>query len=239
MDLKNKVRKLNKLLKNCSLCPHKCDVDRYLRADGYGDMHYVSLKEKVSEEHKEFTRVLKTHCIDETVIFQSFEKIFILKNDSISILLPDKSFHLSFVVHNRFYVREKGKGLLKLDNDSLKLVPGGERFADLRIYAMLPFDEKKILVSTLSQGLSFYEPKYNRYSKPGLFNVSNKFFIENQLYHGITTNNGNFAFATQRGGTVLMNREGKIYYKVNKEIGLQDEMTFSSCRTIKIIFGWH
>ena len=35
MDLENKVRKLNKLLKNCSLCPHKCGVDRHSGTDGF------------------------------------------------------------------------------------------------------------------------------------------------------------------------------------------------------------
>ncbi|MFC2145133.1 radical SAM protein [Actinomycetota bacterium] len=34
-DLKNKVKKLNKVLKNCSLCPHKCGINRYSRADGF------------------------------------------------------------------------------------------------------------------------------------------------------------------------------------------------------------
>jgi len=35
MELENKVKKLNKLLKNCSLCPHKCGVDRYSGPDGF------------------------------------------------------------------------------------------------------------------------------------------------------------------------------------------------------------
>ncbi len=35
MELEDKVKKLNKLLKNCSLCPHKCGVDRCSGADGF------------------------------------------------------------------------------------------------------------------------------------------------------------------------------------------------------------
>jgi len=35
MNIENKIEKLNKLLKNCSLCPHKCEVDRYSGTDGF------------------------------------------------------------------------------------------------------------------------------------------------------------------------------------------------------------
>ncbi len=35
MELENKIKKLNKLLKSCSLCPHKCGIDRYSGTDGF------------------------------------------------------------------------------------------------------------------------------------------------------------------------------------------------------------
>ena len=35
MDLENKVKKLNKLLKNCKLCPHRCGVDRNSGRKGF------------------------------------------------------------------------------------------------------------------------------------------------------------------------------------------------------------
>ncbi len=35
MNIEKKVIKLNKLLKNCSLCPHKCGVDRYSGTNGF------------------------------------------------------------------------------------------------------------------------------------------------------------------------------------------------------------
>lgn len=34
-DLKNKVKKLNKILNNCSICPHKCGINRYSGTDGF------------------------------------------------------------------------------------------------------------------------------------------------------------------------------------------------------------
>lgn len=45
MNFENKIEKLNKLLKNCSLCPHKCRVDRYFGTDGFC---HTGVKPKVS-----------------------------------------------------------------------------------------------------------------------------------------------------------------------------------------------
>ena len=35
INIENKIEKLNKLLKNCSLCPHKCGINRYSGIDGF------------------------------------------------------------------------------------------------------------------------------------------------------------------------------------------------------------
>ena len=51
-------------------------------------------------------------------------------NIQTKVYFPDDEFHFSFVVDNVFYVREWGKGLLKLENNELSFIENSEIFAE-------------------------------------------------------------------------------------------------------------
>ena len=102
----------------------------------------------------------------------------------------------------------------------------GERFANERIYVMLPFERveppkqpPQILIGTRTQGLMLFDG----HSFQPFRTEADAFLLENQLYHGAVLSDGTFALATLRNGVIIIDRHGRIRQHLNKESGLQDE----------------
>jgi serine phosphatase RsbU (regulator of sigma subunit) len=188
----------------------------------------------------DFSSIWKIYVLGNKVFFQSAEKIFYtdipIKIDKSKKLLnkikelkPDKSpFHLSFVVNNKLYVREWEKGLSVFENDKLVLVPQGEQFALTKIYSMLPYDDKRILIATWEAGLFLFDP-----SKKD--NAITPFVTENdQLIKGIMIYTGNkfgndiFLYGTINSGIIAINKAGKIVMHLDVTTGLPNQMVLSS-----------
>ncbi|MCK5171531.1 MAG: hypothetical protein KAQ75_16755, partial [Bacteroidales bacterium] len=125
----------------------------YIVADSTGTKQYFSLLEKIPEEYQNLGDVWEIFIINNKVIFRTSSSVFILKNNKINILKPDDRFHTGFCVNDQYFVREWGKGLLQLVNDSLQLIPQSGIFANERIYVMLPYENDKILIATRTQGI--------------------------------------------------------------------------------------
>ena len=74
------------------------------------------------------------------------------------------SFQGAFYLHGQLLIRQWERGLLRMENDDLVLVPQGERWANERIYSMLPYDEHQIeaknaFLSTVSHELRTPSPR--------------------------------------------------------------------------------
>lgn len=122
----------------------------YLAVDPIGQLRFVSLLPQVRENARDFADVWVTRVLDESTYFLTENFLFrwtpapapLQEGEPLGemkIWQPANTFHQGFVVDGVLYVRERGKGLLRLHADALQLVPGGEQFADERIYVMLPF----------------------------------------------------------------------------------------------------
>ena len=197
----------------------------YLKSNFYGKLNYYSLSSKLKDSDKEFGAIIKIYAINNEVIFQSQEKLFILKKDSsINVINPTTSFHTSFVVNNELYVRERKSGLLKLSSNLLKPVEGGDLFADLGVFSMLPYNAKgDILIATTEKGLWKYSP--NARNKKDIFiplkTSNDTLMLSSGLYGGITLSDGSYAFNTLKMGTIILNKDLQISSVINKEMGIR------------------
>ena len=198
----------------------------YLLPDSVGEVQYVSLMAHVPEQNRDFGDVWQTLATSHGIYFSSSQYLFRWKNSptasgrgDLKIWKPEHSFHVAFWVGDKLYVRQRETGLMELAGDSLRLVPGGERFANERIYAMLPFDRDRILIGTRSQGLFLFDGEAFQ-----SFNTeADAFLQENQFYHGAVLADGTFALATLRGGLTIIDKQGRLRQIVSKTSGLQDE----------------
>lgn len=199
----------------------------FLEPDNLGNYQYYSLKEKIPKIHRDLTTVLYVYILGDQVIYLADDKIFIYQDEQIKVLTSENGFHMIFSVHNRLYVRERGKGLLYLDKDRLRFIEGSELFATERIYSMLPYRQNEILIVTRTQGVFTYSPgRSTEFHKPEGFKEVDNFLLKNPVYCGTILTDGEIAIGTLTGGIIVFNAEGKIKTQFNKGVGLQDNTVY-------------
>jgi len=115
----------------------------YLKPDSLGNLEYSSLLSHVDEEDRSFSYVWTTIVTDHGVYFQSREKLFRYKADGdsweVKVWEPQDQYGFAFWLDGTYYVQQIGVGMMKMVNDSLQMLPGGEQFANDRLQVMLPF----------------------------------------------------------------------------------------------------
>ena len=133
----------------------------YLTPDSIGNMIYISLVKFVPEKERQFYDVWGILVCSKGIFFQTFTHLFLwnpvnhkgsLKKTSLLVppqremktWKPESSFQIAFVVHDQLYICERKLGLMTLVDDSLQLVPGGERFAHDRLLVMLPYQLEEL-----------------------------------------------------------------------------------------------
>ena len=191
----------------------------YLAAGKKGKLEFISLKDKLPEDKRNFGIVWETFTLGNgNIIFRGNNRILTWDYKSFRILDGKEGFHVGSIINGEYYCRIWTKGLAVLRNDSFQVVPAGEKFATERIYAMLPYDDKRILIGTRTQGLFLYDGKdfipFKTEADPYIFNTS--------LYGGLILSNGLIALNTFNDGMVIINKEGKLIQRIDKSVGLQD-----------------
>ena len=206
--------------------------------DSIGNLNFFSLSKIYNPGDADFNTVRGTHTVGDHVIFRSAEKIFSYKlpldttetekiKGEIVVFEPETSYHISFDIYDKFYVREKGKGLLVLKNNNLELIPGGERFANNKIYVMLPYDGERILVATREEGFFLFNPEDEEPSIEPFQNEASELVHISGSYGGATLSNDRFAISTLGNGIIIFNKEGKVLEQLNENSGLPDQQILS------------
>ena len=191
----------------------------YLAPDSTGTLQYVSLLSQIPLADQSFTSVWATHVTPSGVYFQSPERLFRWDGQAMKVWGSGPQFHTSFFVRDQLYVREYDVGLLQLMDDELRPVPGGERFADVRVYMMAPYGEDQILIGTAEEGLFLYD---GRSIKPFATDVDG-YLREYQLYHGTALGHGLYALGTLGGGIILIDEQGRFARLLNEPAGVLDD----------------
>ena len=183
----------------------------YLEPDSVGELRFISLKKqlnKVRKIEKEFWDVTAN---SKGVFFKTPDEIIRWDGKDFKIWDSVYAFRL-YNIGDDIYSRNQGRGLMKIDGDSISVIPDGEFFSDTGVFDMLPLlqpeknNPDKILISTSYSGLFIYDGKKNIPFKTEI----DEFLLTNQVYNACILINGNIAIATQRGGVVIIDRNGKV-----------------------------
>ncbi|PSQ55643.1 MAG: histidine kinase, partial [Bacteroidetes bacterium QH_10_64_37] len=171
----------------------------YLRPDSQGVLRYTSLYERIPEDERNFEDVWGTHVLDDGVYYQANQRLFRWDGSKITSWSSEKGFHTSFTVDGALYVRDFGRGLLRMEGDSLELVPDGETFRETPIYMMARHPSGDLLIGTQNKGLLLYDGETFRPFAPGV----TSYLQENDLYHGDRLPGDRYALATLGGGVIV------------------------------------
>jgi signal transduction histidine kinase/DNA-binding response OmpR family regulator/ligand-binding sensor domain-containing protein len=195
----------------------------YLSPGSNGTLRYESLLDLLKNKVKNFSYVWRTHATKEGIYSRTSNFLFRWNPGEIKVWKTDTLFRASYACKGNFYVQQQKKGLMQMVNGSLKLIPGGETFAEEKIWMLVPYDNdknsQKLLIGTRSEGFFLYDGKT---AEPFPTKV-NDYLEKNLLYHGIRLTSGDFALATSLGGIVIMDSHGGLKCIFNKTSGLQDD----------------
>ncbi|HVN57002.1 MAG TPA: SpoIIE family protein phosphatase [Bacteroidales bacterium] len=192
--------------------------------DKKGELKYHSLAGSLKPGDLNFTNIWKVHAFSGGVVFQSEMKLFLYRNGRISTINPESSFHTSFVVNNKFYVRQRGHGLMKLADSSLVKIKGSDVFDTTGIFLMLPFGKSKdkVLIGTRGKGFwlmtgSNGAEQFTRF-QAAPDDILNRAIITT----GCVTGDGQFAVGTIHDGIVIFDSTGIVLSVMNTAKGLPD-----------------
>ena len=199
----------------------------YLKPDSIGQLRFISLKkqlDKVRKIDKEFWDVAVN---SKGVFFKTADEIIRWNGKDFKIWDSVYAFRL-YKIGDDIYSRNQGKGLMKIDGDSISVIPGGGYFKDTGVFDMLPLSEPdqnnpgKILITTNLSGLFIYDGKSSIPFKTDI----DEFLKINQVYNACILKNGDIALATQRGGVAIINRNGKLVRMLNQNSGLPTNVAY-------------
>ncbi|WP_372754625.1 ATP-binding protein [Labilibaculum sp.] len=194
----------------------------FLQADEIGVVNYVSLLDKIPEEHREFNYIDETIVANENVFFRTKGKIFILKENSISVL-QDERFAKSFLIRDTLYISVIGEGIMYYEGDDFQLLPGSQKFVDKRIQVMLPYGKDKILCYTVGKGIEFFAPNESDGAElAARFEKVSKIIDEARGLSGTVLPNGDFAIGTITNGILVFDKWGRIKNHYRQQNGLQN-----------------
>jgi len=129
----------------------------YLDQDEKGELKFVSLLDYIDDSDKVFSYVWTTIATEDGIYFQTFERIFLFTPTSQSQSGEGKSdwdvkvwnatvkFYYAWWLNGNYYVQQGGVGFMKMENDSLVLLPDGERFMNDRLQGNLLLEPYKVL----------------------------------------------------------------------------------------------
>jgi signal transduction histidine kinase/CheY-like chemotaxis protein/ligand-binding sensor domain-containing protein len=193
----------------------------YYDYDSIGQLQFKSMRYLIPEAHRTFDDVWMLHAQSDTLYFVTTYKLYRYapSMDSMQVFETQRAgFHVAALVNGEYYIREWGGGLKKMVGDELVLVPGGERFAQTRIYGVLRYDEERLLICTREEGLFLYD---GQQFTPFL-TEADPYLRRTGIYTAARLPNGQFALGTLGNGLLIIDKSGRLLYKLDKNNGLAD-----------------
>ncbi len=192
----------------------------YLAPDEIGEMQFVSLKNEIPEEYRSFNEVWRTYFLEGNIYFQTRNFILRWTGTKMEVLTSDNRFSECSLVRDELYVGIWNKGLCKLSGDEFEILPGGEKFADVRIYAMLPYGVDSLLIGTSTDGFFMFDGKQFR---PFRTEIDEQ--IKDQLYSPcLILEDGRIVINTLENGVYILNKKGRVLQNFSKYNGMQDDV---------------
>lgn len=195
--------------------------------DKNGRLAAVSISADFEFDEATFGNVFATFSSLGGVIFQTPSAVFFWNRKDLITIKAESYFHTSFILDDVFFVREAGVGLKKRVGQSLVLIPGGDVFAETRIYMMEVLDDGTILVGTQEKGMFLIEEDQIRSMPTELdeFQISKSDNSEGlRLYTGTRISSQFLAIGTLGAGLVIINMHGDIIKVLDADSGMPDDV---------------
>ena len=194
----------------------------YLAPNQAGEMHFVSLLDKLPADARQMAVVWRTMVTPGGIVFQSDTAMYRWSGGTFAILKAPSRFRRASVVDGRVYVVTPENGLNVVENDRLRPLPGTERLVNEPFPVLLRYDETRLLVGTRGDGLFLYDGT----ALVPFTTELDAWMKQAQLYRGTSLPDGTFALSTTSAGMGIVDRQGKRVALVNRAAGLPSDVVY-------------
>ncbi|MDR2358741.1 MAG: hypothetical protein LBD87_02920 [Prevotellaceae bacterium] len=190
----------------------------YWERDKFNELKYYSVSDSLRSYTLHNDEIWSIDFMGDTVIFRSFATYFSYYGGKIQAAAFPATCLSMGKIHNNVYAATID-GLYVLKDSMFELLPGGALFTgDRQINALLPFDDKQVLIATKSDGLYLYDGKtYRRWTT-----AADKLLINSQVNRALNVQDSLFLFGTIMNGVVAIDRQGKQAWHLHQANGLQN-----------------
>lgn len=189
----------------------------YFFKNSKGAYQYHSLIELLDKikikEDEEFWQIF---LFNDSIVFRSFLSIHILKNNKISSYNLPSITMSSNVIDGKLYVSTLDKGIFVLENDKLEPFFDHSQLQNAKIIALTKKNSNQLLITTALNGLFLLEQNKMVPWETDINPIIKKY----QLNKFSQLPTGKMIFGTIKNGVYITNKDGKILFHINKEVGL-------------------
>lgn len=196
----------------------------YWEKNAAGRLFYTSLKKTLGIDVLEDEQFWNIHATDETIIFQSLNRLILLDKatQKVHLIEPKNPLLKSFLVAGRLYFQVQDEGLYTLEKKEAVLFSAHPIFLKESIVQLFEKGES-LLFLTEKSGFYVYSEK-NEIQPWG----ARESTIENRsIYSAIKLNKGGYALGTVGHGLLFLNENGSIIDQIQLENGLSNNTVLS------------
>jgi DNA-binding CsgD family transcriptional regulator len=184
-------------------------------------LNYIALSDSL--EMNKNDEIWKIYQHQGQIVFQSFTSVYTYNYVTLS-KIPAPGFMLfMFKVHNRLIVQVLGEGLYYFNKGSFNFIENSEQFQNVKIHAIIPYNNENLLICTEKSGIYTYN--YKQFLP---WNTPASDFLSYQTCNAATRiNDSTFVFGSILDGIILCNRNGQILEHYNYSNGLNNNTVLS------------
>jgi len=192
----------------------------FLSPNAFGELTYQSLSDSLDID---FSNVWRIHDVQGKIIFQTKEAIFVYSDGEVSTIIPETSFHLSFSIDDKFFVRQREIGIMQLVGNELKVAISGDDLYG--VFDMLPYGESasKYLLVTQEFGLWVYDEKATEQNISPLNSDSCSAIRYRNVIGGVTILDGIHVLYSTTDGLLVVNDKGELEDNITRNSGLNSD----------------
>lgn len=197
----------------------------YFKANSKGKLEYFSISSLLDKKTLNIIDFIwKIHLYKDEVIFQSFDHIYIYKNNKIKTINAPKRFQFSFFFNSKLYIQDISSGILEYKNGKLNYLKGLNTLNNSEIWGMIELEKDKILTATLDRGLFIIA---NNQTVP--WNTeANTFIKKNGSLGCILYKNKYVVINSVLDGIIVCDLKGNILQHIDRSKGLQNNTVLTS-----------
>ena len=202
----------------------------YLATDSLGQNAMVSLLGLLPAEDQSFGELRHVIPTETGVFFSSRTHVFLYREGRLEVVWRGEAaqFHLAWQVAGQFYIRDVERGLMRYTQGQLIPVPGANRYASEVVRGLLPYADGGLMLVMPDRGVALLAADGAILPKPAEIQRLEKEVLAIYPDALLPIGRGQYALRTPNAGCIILDREFRKLYTLNRSNGLVSNLARSS-----------